>query len=885
MTIAILLAGAIGFRFLPVAPLPQVDFPTISVSASLPGASPETMASAVATPLERQFGRIASITQMTSSSSLGSTSITLQFELNRDINAAARDVQAGINAARGQLPADLPGEPSYRKINPADFSIMILALVSDNIARRDIYDAADSILAQKIAQVPGVGQVNVSGGARPAVRVDAYPDQLNSYGISLEQVRTALANANANRPKGVVSNGLHSWQINTTDQLFTAKEYRPLVIAWRHGAAVRLSDVANVTDSVENFRNAGVSNGVPATLMFINRQPGANIVDTVDRIRAILPELQASISPSIHIKVVNDRTTTIRSSIHDVEITLLVSIVLVVLVVFVFLRNAWATAIPSISVPLSLVGTFGVMYLLGYTLDNLSLMALTISTGFVVDDAIVVIENITRHLEAGMRPFQAALQGSREIGFTVVSMSTSLIAVFIPILLMAGIVGRLFREFAVTLSIAIAMSLLVSLTTTPMMCAQFLRHNDNRHGAAYRVTEHFFNWLYHSYDDGLRWVLRHQAIVLTILILTVCLNGYLFFIVPKGFFPQEDTGRIGGAIIGDQSSSWVSTNAKMFQLCKIVQEDPAIETVMAFSGGSNITRAGMFAQLKPLSERNVSADQVIDRLRDKLATIPGASVYLQVPQDVNVGGRGSNSQFQFTLQDDDLNELNHWSGILLERLSKIPELQDPNSDAQSHGLEAKLVVDRDSASRLGVSMSAIDDTLNDAFGQRQVSNIYMGINQYHVVLEVDPTFLANPQALKAIYVNANNGTMVPLSAVSHYQASNTPITVNHTGIFPSITLSFNLAPGASLGTAVNDVLAAERELNMPDTVRGTFQGTAQAFQQSLSSEPYLILAALAAVYIVLGICTRATFTRSRFSPRFLPRESARCWLSITSIPT
>ncbi len=853
MTIAILLAGAISFRFLPVAPLPQVDFPTIAVNASLPGASPETMASAVATPLERQFGRIASVTQMTSSSSLGSTSITLQFDLNRDINAAARDVQAGINAARGQLPADLPGEPSYWKINPADFSIMILALVSDNIPRRDIYDAADSILAQKIAQVPGVGQVNVSGGARPAVRVDANPDQLNSYGISLEQVRAALSSANADSPKGVISDGSHSWQINTTDQLFAAKEYRPLVVAWRNGAAVRLEDVANVTDSVENFRNAGVSNGVPATLMFINRQPGANIVDTVDRVRAILPELQASISPSIHIKVVNDRTTTIRASIHDVEITLLVSIVLVVLVVFVFLRNAWATAIPSISVPLSLIGTFGVMYLLGYTLDNLSLMALTISTGFVVDDAIVVIENITRHLEAGMRPFQAALQGSREIGFTVISMSTSLVAVFIPILMMAGIVGRLFREFAVTLSIAIGVSLLVSLTTTPMMCARFLRHSTSRHNAAYRVTEHFFNWLYHSYDDGLRWVLRHQAIVLTILILTVCLNGYLFFIVPKGFFPQEDTGRIGGAIIGDQSSSWVSTNGKMFQLCKIVQDDPAIQTVMAFSGGSNITRAGMFAQLKPLSERNVSADQVIDRLRDKLATIPGASVYLQVPQDVNVGGRGSNSQFQFTLQDDDLSELNQWSGVLLDRLSKIPELQDPNSDAQSHGLEARLVVDRDSASRLGVSMSAIDSTLNDAFGQRQVSNIYMGINQYHVVLEVDPKFLANPQALKDIYVSSNHGTMVPLSALSHYQASNTPITVNHTGIFPSITLSFNLAPGASLGTAVNEVLAAEHELDMPDTVRGTFQGTAQAFQQSLSSEPYLILAALAAVYIVLGI--------------------------------
>jgi len=855
MTVAILLAGAIGFKLLPVAPLPQVDFPTISVSASLPGASPETMASAVATPLERQFGRIAAVTQMTSSSSLGSTNITLQFDLNRDINAAARDVQAGINAARGQLPADLPGEPSYRKINPADASILILALTSDNIARPDIYDAADSILAQKLAQVQGVGQVNVSGGARPAVRVDANPTELNSYGISLEQIRTALGNANANRAKGDIANDQQRWQINTTDQLFKAPEYRPMVVSWHNGAAVRLSDVADVEDSVENVMNAGISNGSPAILIFINRQPGANIVDTVDRIRALLPELRASVSPSIHINVVNDRTTTIRASIDDVEITLLISIALVVLVVFVFLRNVWATVIPSIAVPLSLVGTFGVMYLLGYTLDNLSLMALTISTGFVVDDAIVVIENIARHLEAGMKPFAAAMQGSREIGFTVISMSTSLVAVFIPILMMSGIVGRLFREFAVTLSIAIAVSLLVSLTTTPMMCARFLRPETGKHNAAYRFAERCFDGLYHFYDVCLRWVLRHQRTVLAITIITVCVNIYLFIIVPKGFFPQEDTGRLSGAIIGDQDSSYNATTAKMIEFAKIVQADPAMDTLMAFSGGGSINQARMFAQLKPLSERpgKVSSDQVISRLRGKLSHIPGATVYLQVPQDVTVGGRGSNSQFQYTLQGDDLNELNHWAGVMLQRLAKIPELRDANSDQQAHGLETQLVVDRDSASRLGVPMANVDNTLNDAFGQRQVSNIYVSINQYHVVLEVAPQFLQSPESLKTIYVPTSQGTVVPLSAVAHYEASNTSLQVNHTGIFPSITLSFNIAPGASLGTAVTDVQAAEREIAMPATVHGTFQGTAQAFQQSLSSEPYLILTALAAVYIVLGI--------------------------------
>ena len=856
ITIAILLAGAIGFKLLPVAPLPNVDFPTISVSANLPGASPETMASAVATPLERQFGRIASVTQMTSTSSLGSTNITLQFELNRDINAAARDVQAGINAALGQLPADLPGRPNYRKINPADSSIMILALTSDNISRQDIYDAADSILAQKLSQVEGVGQVNVSGGARPAVRVDANPMLLNSYGISLEQVRSALSSANANRPKGYIDDQDHSYQINTTDQIFRAREYRPLIVAYRHGAAVRLSDVSTVTDGVENIYNAGISNGSPAILIFVNRQPGANIVETVDRIYALLPQLKASVSPSIHINVVNDRTTTIRSSIHDVEITLVISIVLVILVVFAFLRNAWATAIPSISVPLSLVGTFGVMYLLGYTLDNLSLMALTISTGFVVDDAIVVIENIARHLEAGMKAFDAALQGAREIGFTVISMSTSLIAVFIPILLMAGVVGRLFREFAVTLSIAILMSLLVSLTTTPMMCARFLRHDVGGHGRAYRFAERAFEGLHRTYDICLRWVLRRQPLILAVTVLTVCVNLYLFWIIPKGFFPQQDSGRLSGNLVADQDTSFAAVNVKLNEFERIIRQDPAVDTIMAFAGsggfgGTNTAR--MFAQLKPLEERKLSVDEVIARLRPKLSHIPGATVFLQAPQDVSVGGRGSNAQFQYTLQADDLKELSYWANVMLQYLSKIPELRDANSDAQSHGLETNLVIDRDSAARLGVSMASIDSTLVDAFGQRQVSNIYKGINQYHVVLEVEPSLQQSPDALKSIYVNSSSGGVVPLSAIAHYETATTPLTVNHQGVFPSITLSFNLAPGASLGTALADVQNAEREAGLPATVHATPQGTAQAFQQSLSSTPMLILTALAAVYIVLGV--------------------------------
>jgi multidrug efflux pump len=854
LSIAIFLSGAIAFRFLPVAPLPQVDFPTISVGAGLPGASPETMASAVATPLERQFGRIASVTQMTSTSQVGQTGIVLQFDLNRDINAAARDVQAAISAARGQLPANLPTKPTYRKVNPADAPIMLLSLQSDNLTLPQMYDTANSVLAQKLAQVEGVGQVFVGGSSSPAVRVQVNPQQLNSYGISLDTVRTVLGSANANRPKGETSNEERSWSINTTDQLFKADEYKSLVLSWKQGAAVRMSDIGNVIDSVTDVRNSGVTNGKPGIILVIFRQPGANMIETVDRVRALMPFLSVSINPSMHLGVIIDRTTTIRSSIHDVEITLMISVALVILVVFIFLRSVWATIIPSVAVPLSLVGTFGVMYLCGYSLDNLSLMALTISTGFVVDDAIVVLENITRHIEDGMKPFAAAMQGAKEIGFTVMSMSISLIAVFIPILLMGGIVGRLFREFAVTLSVAIAVSLAVSLTTTPMMSARFLRHDEGKHGRLHRFAENAFDRLVRVYGTCLNWVLRHQFVTLLIFIATVALNVQMFKMIPKGFFPQQDTGRVNGFVQGDQDISFQAITQKMAAFAAIVQQDPAVDTVSAFTGGGNGTNtARLFMQLKPKSERKISADQVIARLRGKLAKIPGASLYLQAVQDVNVGGRFSGAQYQYTLQGDDLNDLTHWAPILMEQMRKIPELRDVNSDQQLKGLQAKVAIDRDTAYRLGVSMQAIDDTLYDAFGQRQVSVMYQGINQYYVVMEVLPEFQQSPTYLEQVYVASNTGKLVPLSAFAHFEHANSALTVNHQGVFPAITLSFNLAPNAALGNAVQDIQRTQLQIGMPATIHATFQGTAQAFQDSLSSEPVLILAALAAVYIVLGI--------------------------------
>jgi multidrug efflux pump len=854
ISLAILLAGIVAFQFLPVAPLPQVDFPTISVYANLPGASPETMASAVATPLERQFARIASVSQMVSTSQQGNTNVTLQFDLNRNIDAAARDVQAAINAARGQLPADLPGQPGYWKVNPADSPIMLLAMTSTNIQLPEIYDAADSVIAQKLRQVSGIGEIFVGGGARPAVRVQVNPGQINTYGISLENIRAVLSSANSNRPKGQVSNPEHAWGITDTDQLFKAREYSPLIVTWHNGSPVRLSDIGTVSDSVEDLHNAGFINGGPGIILVIFRQPGANMIETVDRVKAMMPQLQASISPSIHLSVIIDRTTTIRASIHEVEVTLVISVILVILVVFVFLRNYWATLIPSVAVPLSLVGTFGVMYLCGYSLDNLSLMALTVSTGFVVDDAIVVIENITRHLEQGMKPFAAAMQGAREIGFTVVSMSTSLVAVFIPLLLMGGIVGRLFREFAITLSVAVGISLLVSLSTTPMMCALFLRRDTEQHGRAYHLAESAFNRLLRLYDLSLRWVLRHQFPMLCVTILTMVVSTGLYIYTPKGFFPQQDVGRIMGFIQADQDVSFANMRDKVKTFTDIVRQDPAIDTLTAFTGGGGGNNSGrFFAQLKPLSERKISADRVIERLRPKLESIPGASLFLQAIQDINVGGRFAGAQYQYTLQADRIGDLVQWAPRLMDRLKQLPELRDVNTDEQLNGLQASLVIDRETASRLGVPVSEIDNTLNDAFGQRQVSNIYKGINQYHVVLEVLPDFQRNPDTLRNIYAASTTGKLIPLSSFAHFDPSNTALTVNHQGIFPAITLSFNLAPGGSLGPAVEKIEAVQRELNMPPTVHGTFQGTAQAFQDSLSSEPLLIVSALAAVYIVLGI--------------------------------
>jgi len=813
------------------------------------------MASAVATPLERQFGRIAGVNQMTSTSQLGSTSITLQFDLNRNIDAAARDVQAAINAARSQLPANLPGNPTYRKVNPADAPILILALTSDIITLPRIYDAADSILSQKLAQVEGVGQVFAGGGAKPAVRAELNPTLLNKLGVGLDTVRTALGNANANRPKGAIDGPINAWTLDANDQIFTADQYRRLIVSYNNGAPVRLGDVGSVDDSVEDIRNMGISSGKPAVLVIVFRQPGANIIATVDRVRAALPMLKSSISPAIDVSVVMDRTTTVRASVHDIEFTLLISVILVILVVFAFLRTFRATIIPSIAVPLSLIGTFGVMYLLDYSLDNLSLMALAISTGFVVDDAIVVLENITRHIEDGMPPVAAAFQGAREIGFTVLSMSTSLVAVFIPILMMGGIVGRLFREFAVTLSVAIAVSLVLSLTLTPMMCAKFLRSAEKeKHGRIYRFSEAIFDTTLSLYSRALRLVLRHQPLTLLITIATAALSVYLYIVVPKGFFPQQDTGRVMGSVQAAQDISFAAMQQKMNQFVTIVMKDPAVETIVGFAGGNTSTNSGrMFITLKPLEERKISADQVIGRLRRKLAVVPGATLFMQSAQDLTIGGRMSQAQFQYTLQGENLNDLNYWSPLLLQKLRALPELRDVNTDQQDKGLEATVIIDRDTASRLGVSAATIDNALYDAFGQRQVSIMYKQLNQYHVVMEVAPDFSNSTDALQNIYVRAANGTPVPLAAFAHFGPSNTPLAVSHQGQYPSVTLSFNLAPNVSLGAATDAIDNAQRAINFPPTINASFQGTAAAFQSSLSSEPLLILAALVTVYLVLGM--------------------------------
>jgi multidrug efflux pump len=866
---ALLLSGILAFNFLPVASLPRVDFPVISVGAQLPGADPQTMASAVATPLERQFGRIAGVNQMTSSSQLGSTAIALQFDLNRNIDAAARDVQAAINAARSQLPANLPSNPSYRKINPADAPILILALTSDTVPVARLYDTSDSILAQKLAQVNGVGQVFTYGSAPPAVRAEVNPMLLNKLGVGLDTVRNALNLANSNRAKGQVANATISSSFSDNDQLFTADQYRPLIVAYHNDGPVRLGDVADVQDGVADVRNIGLANGKPGVLVVIFRQPDANIIATVDRVRALMPYLQSSISPAIKLEVVMDRTVTVRASVKDIESTLLISIVLVILVVFVFLRTVRATVIPSIAVPLSLVGTFGGMYLLGYSLDNLSLMALAISTGFVVDDAIVVLENITRYVEQGMDAVQAAFKGAAEIGFTVLSMSLSLVAVFIPLLLMGGIVGRLFREFAVTLSIAIGVSLLVSLTTTPTMCAKFLRASPahERHNLFYRVSERFFDGLLAAYERALKWVLKRQFATAIATVLVACLSVYLYIKVPKGFFPQQDTGRIMGSVQASQDISFQAMSDKMGQFVKIVLRDPAVDTAVGFAGGGSATNQGrFFVMLKSQEQRshcqprhfwqscpNVSADDVINRLRGKLAAVPGATLYLQSAQDLTIGGRQSNAQYQYTLQGENLNELNLWAPQLLAKMRKIPELRDVNTDQQDKGLQAQLVIDRDTASRLGVAAQDIDNALYDAFGQRQVSTMYRPLNQYHVVMEVAPQFQQTTEALQNIYLRSSSGTPIPLAAFTHFTPSNIPLAVNHQSQFPAVTISFNLAPGVSLGQATIAIDNAQRSIGFPGTIQASFQGTAAAFQDSLSSEPVLILTALITVYVVLGM--------------------------------
>ena len=851
LTAALVLAGVLGFRLLPVAPLPQVDFPTIQIVAALPGASPETMASAVATPLERQFGRIAGVTEMTSTSFLGATTITLQFDLARDINGAARDVQAAIAAAAGQLPPNMPANPTYRKVNPADAPILIIALTSDTVSRATMYDVASTVLQQKLSQLEGVGQVFVGGGSLPSVRVELNPTSLAHYGIGLEGVRNMLDNANVNRPKGQLHGPERSWEIRATDQLRYAAEYAPLIVAWRNGSAIRLSDVGYVRDEVEDLRALGLSNGKPAILLVVFRQPGANVIDAVDRIREEMPLLAASVPGDVNLSVALDQTVTIRASVHDVEVALTIAVGLVVLVVFLFLRDWRATLIPGVVVPVSLVGTFGVMWFIGYSIDNLSLMALTIATGFVVDDAIVVVENVIRHVEAGMPVAQAARLGAQEIGFTVLSISVSLIAVFIPIFLMGGLVGRLFREFAAVMSIAIVISLLVSLTTTPMMCAILLRArrgpNDERRGRIVR-------W----YDTTLSWTLRHPATVMLIAVITFAVNVWLFVVIPKGFFPQQDNGRIAGVLVAAQDVSFQAIREKMARFVDIVKSDPAVEAATAFTGGgggrgttSNTGR--MFISLKPRGERKLSADEVIARLRPKLAQVPGATLFLQATQDVRLGGRISQAQYQYTLVSDNLEELNAWAPRLVATMRKMKELRDVSSDQQDRGLQVPLEIDRATSARLGVTTKMIDETLYDAFGQRQVSTIYTTLNQYHVVMEVAPEYWQSPEALSQIYVRGASGNMIPLTAVTKFGTSRAPLQVNHQGLFPAVTVFFNLAPDVALGDAVTAILGEANRMGLPGGIRGSFTGTAQAFQAALANQPLLILAALVAVYIVLGI--------------------------------
>ena len=919
LTLGVAFAGILGFTKLPVAPLPQVDFPTISVSAQLPGASPTTVATTVAEPLERHLGQIADVTEMTSQSGIGQTRITLQFALDRDINGAARDVQAAINAARADLPAALKTNPTYRKFNPADAPILILALTSKTLTQGQMYDAASNVLAQRLSQLSGIGQVIIGGSALPAVRVELNPQALFNYGIGLEDVRAALASANANSPKGTIDDGDQRYQLYTNDQATTAADYKPLVIAYRDGAAVRLSDVASVYDSVEDVRNLGLSNGQPSVLVILFPQPGANIISTIDGVKAELPHLQAALPADMNVSIAIDRSTTIRASLQDTELTLAIAVVLVTMVVFLFLRDIRATAIPFIAVPVSLLGTCGAMYLLGYSLDILSLMALTIATGFVVDDAIVVLENISRHLDEGMPRMEAALRGAREVGFTVLSISLSLVAVFTPILLLGGILGRLFREFTMTLSLAILISLAVSLTTTPMLCALFLR---TRPADRAQRRRSFFDRVLRSYERSLGWALRHSRFVLAVFFAAIALNFLLIRIIPKGYFPEEDTGRLIGRLQADQSVSFQAMTQKLRQMMAIVQADPAVEHVAGYTGvGSGgfgqINTGSVFVSLKPISERP-SIEQVMARLRPKLARVPGGRLFLFPVQDIRAGGRQSNAEYQYTLQSDNADELDEWTPKLVRALEHSSVLADVNSDQQAKGLETNIVIDRDAAARFGITPAQIDNTLYDAFGQRQVSVIYSAINQYHVVMEIDPRYTRTPSSLNDIYISTSGGgasgtatsnlpaatvtaaasagadagataaatannnsarnaainalantgkgatssgaavsttkeTMIPLSAVSHYAPGTTPLSINHQGLFVASTISFNLQPGATLGEAESEIDNAVNALHMPASIHGSLAGTAQLFAQSLDNELVLILAAIATVYIVLGI--------------------------------
>ena len=858
LMVGVVLMGLLGYSFLPISALPAVDFPTIEVHAEYPGASPEVMASAVTTPLERQFGQISGLASMTSTSSFGTTSITLQFNLDREIDGAAQDVQAAINTAGGVLPRGMPSPPTFSKVNPADTPILTLVISSDTMPLEKVNDIADTVLAQKLSQVSGVGLVTIQGNQKPAVRVRVNPAALSSVGLSLEDVRAALAAANVNAPKGSFDGARQSYSIGVNDQIFSAAEYKPIIIAYKNGSPIRISDVGDVIDNVENIRLAGWAGDKPAVIVDVQRQPGANIIETADKVKALLPKLKSSIPPSVNVAILSDRTETIRASVEDVQFTLVLTVVLVVMVIFVFLRKLWATIIPSVALPLAVVGTFGVMKLAGFSLDNLSLMALTISTGFVVDDAIVMIENIVRYIEMGESPMEAALKGAKQIGFTVISLSVSLIAVFIPLLFMTGIVGRLFREFAITLSVAVVVSAIVSLTLTPMMCARLLKSDhDEKHGRLYHATERMFQGMLNIYDSGLKWVLRHQKFTLLVAFATLVATIWLYVIIPKGLLPQQDTGMILGVTDSAQSISFKAMAQRQKSIAEIVRRDLDVVSVASFVGGgsvnSTVNTGRLYINLKPRSQRKASASQIIDRLREATQDVTGISLFMQAVQDVQIDSRVSRTQYQYTLQSADENELDEWATKLRDKLRTQHELTDVATDQQSNGLQIKVSVDRDKASRLNILTQAIDDTLYDAFGQRQVSIIFTQLNQYRVILEVEPNYQVRPDALEKIYVKSSTGQLVPLSAFATAEIVTAPLAIVHQGQFPAVTVSFNLRPGGSLGAAMETIQRSEKAIGLPETIFTSYSGSAAEFRASLASEPFLLLAAIVVIYIVLGV--------------------------------